>query len=74
MHLGKHDVRFVDEKQIVVGEVIQKTAGALPRLTQIQMAGVVLDALTEPDFAQHFQIVARSLFQPLRFENLVFPA
>ena len=36
------------------------------------MTRVVLDALAVPDFGQHFQIEARTLFQPLRFHQLAF--
>ena len=69
-HLGHGDVRLVDHDQEVLGEVIEEAPRALAGRAAGEVAGVVLDAGTIPDLAQHLQVVLRSKLEPLRLEQL----
>ena len=65
-------VTFVDDQQVIFGQVIDQGEGRAAGGTPIEMARVILDAGGEADLAQHLDIVARTLLDALRFNQLVF--
>ena len=54
-----------------LGKKSKRQKGAVARIPARQVHGVVFDTGAEPDLPHHFQVEARALFQPLRFEELV---
>ena len=69
VQLGDGDVRFVNEEEKVVGEVIQERPGGLAGLAHGEVAGIVLDAGTVARLAHHLDVVAGALFQPLGLQE-----
>ena len=69
VHLRQRDVRLVDEEQPVLREEIDQAPRRRAGFAAGQMPRVVLDAVAVADFAQHLQVVARALLEPLRFEQ-----
>ena len=67
--LGQRRVRLVDYDQKIGGEVIDQAGRALAFGAPGEMARIVLDARTGPDFEQHFYVEVGARFQPLRFEQ-----
>ena len=59
------DVRLVDEQDVVVGQVVEQRPRRLAGLPAGEVARVVLDAVAEPDFAQHLQVEVGALVQAL---------
>ena len=45
-----------------------------PRLSPRQVARIIFDARAKPHLFQQFQIIERSLFQPLRLQELMLCA
>ena len=62
---------LVDEQQIIVGKVVDQGVGRLPRLSAVEVPGVVLNARTEAHLGQQGQIVQGPLLQALGFQELV---
>jgi hypothetical protein len=58
-------VRLVDEHQGVGRQVIDQRRRRLARLAAGEVARVVLDALAEAQFVEHFQVEAGSLLDAL---------
>jgi len=72
--LRHRDVRFVDDEQIVLGEIIDQGRGALPRLAAAKVARIILDARAVTDLLHHLQVEAGTLLEPLGFEQFVAAA
>ena len=64
-------VAFIDQQQIILGKKVEQCVGSRARITTGDVAGVVFNALAEPHFMHHFQIVIRAHFDPLGFEQFV---
>ncbi len=68
--LRNRDVRFVDERQRVSGQIVDQRRRRLARRASRQVTRVVLDALAEPDLDHHLDVEAGALLDPLRFDQL----
>jgi hypothetical protein len=53
-----------------LGKKSSRQNGVEPGFAAGEVARVVLDAVAVADLAQHVEVVARALFEPLRFEQL----
>ena len=69
-HLRQRDVRFIDEQQKILGEVIQQRAGLAAGRAARHDARIILDALAHADLAEHLDVVARALLDALRLKQL----
>ena len=65
------DVALVDNKEEVLGEVVQQAEGALARLAPIEVAGIVLNARAVAQLAYHLQVVGGALVEPLGLIGLI---
>ena len=63
-------MRLVDDRQIVVGEVIEEGVGSVACAPSIEVSGVVLDAGAETHFTHHLQVVVGAHAEPLRLQHL----
>ena len=72
--LRQRHVRFVDDQQKILGEVIDQRVRLLAGLAAIQMPAVILDPAAIADLQNHFQIVFRPGEQPLGFEQFPLAA
>ena len=61
-------VAFVNDQQEVVCEIVQQAERALARFAPIEVTAVVLDAIAEAYFLDHFQIIQGAFFQSLGFQ------
>src|ERR1051325_1791473 len=61
-------VRFVDDAEVVVGEVVEQAGGPLAGLTAAEMPRVVLDPRAPPHFHQHVDVEMRARLEALRLE------
>ena len=61
---------LVQEHQRVLGQVVGQRRGRRPGRRAREMAGVVLDAFAMADLAEHFQVEAGALLQPLGLHQL----
>ena len=70
-NLRDRGVRLIDDNQKIfrekVDDGVRLGAGSAPR----QMSGVIFDAVAEPHFLQHFQVVFGAHPQALRFQKFV---
>ena len=69
VHLRQRHVRLVDHEQPVFGEEVEQTPGCRTGLASGQRRAVVLDAIAITDFAQHVEVVASALLEPLRLQQ-----
>ena len=67
-------MRFVEEHQRVLGQIIDQRRRRVARLGAAQMARIIFDALGEADFLHHFQVETGALFEPLLFDQFIFLA
>jgi hypothetical protein len=63
-------VRLVDERDVVIGEVVEKCIRRRARRTPVEVTRVVLDARGVAEFAHHLQVVLGALLEPVRLEDL----
>ena len=70
-NLRHSHMTLIYDAEHVLGEVVDEGEGGLAGLSAIKMARVVFNARRETHGLQHFEIVARPLFQPLRLKKLV---
>lgn len=70
-YLGDGGVRFIDDGEVVEGEIVLKGGGGGARRAPGEVAGVVLDTLAEADFVDEFQVVVRAHLEPLGFDEFV---
>src|SRR6266568_3080498 len=68
-HLGNGLVRFVNEKQIVLGDVVEKSRRSFAGQTATEMPGIIFDAVTVANGAHHFNIKKRALHDALGFDK-----
>src|SRR5689334_19345607 len=68
--LRQGHVRFVDNRQKIFREIGQERKRRLTRGAAIEMAGIVLNAVTKTDIPDHFDIVTRPARQTFIFEQL----
>ena len=68
--LRNSDVRFVDDQQEILGEVVQQRRGSGAGLPPIYVPGVVLDAGAESDLAHHLDVVVGPHPQALGLQQL----
>ena len=61
---------FIQKHERVGGHVVGQGGRRLARCGGTQVAGVVFNAFAVPHFAEHFQIEARALLQPLGLHQL----
>ena len=61
---------LVDDGDEVIGEVVEQGERPLTRGPPVDVAGVVLDAVAEPDLLHHLQVVGCPHTQPLGFQQL----
>ena len=64
--LREHRMRLIyDSQEIPVREVIEQRVRPLARLEEVDVAGVVLDALAGADLHHHLYVVVGALLEPL---------
>lgn len=66
-------MRFIDEQQEILGEIVDQRVGPCPGGQTRQVSGVVLDAAAVADFLDHLDVVHRPGLEPLGFEKLGLP-
>ena len=71
-HLRQRHVRFIDEQQKIIREIIEQCARLAAGLTARKHARIVFDALAHTDLAEHFNIIACTLLDALRFDEFIF--
>ena len=64
-------VRFVDHYQQIFWEKVDDRIGLRTGRTSRQVTRIILNAVAEAHFLQHFKIVFSAHPQPLRFEKLI---
>ena len=69
-HLRNGLMRFVDDEQEILGEIIDQAFRPVARLASRQVTGIILHARTVADFLHHLEIVARALLEALGLEEL----
>ena len=62
---------FIHNHEEILGEIIKQRKRRLPGFASVKIAGIVLNALAIADFAHHFDVVQRSLFNALCLKKLV---
>src|SRR5690242_13488948 len=68
-HLGNGLVRFVDEKQVVLRNIIEQSRRSFTGQTAAEMPGVILDTVTVADGAHHFDVKEGALDDALGFDK-----
>ena len=63
-------MRLVDERDVVVGEVVEKRIRRRAGRTPVEVARVVLDARGVAELAHHLQVVLGALLEAVRFQDL----
>ena len=63
-------VALVDDQQRIRRQIVEQTRRRLARRAPGKKARVVFDAVAVADFADHLDVEARALLEPLRFEQL----
>ena len=63
-------MRFIDDQQEILGEVVEKTVGGRTRLAAVDMSGVVLDSRAGSNLPHHLDVIARAHTQSLGLELL----
>ena len=63
-------VAFVDEDQVIVGQVVEQSGRSFAREASGEMARVVFDAVAIADLADHLQIEHGALIEALGFDDL----
>ena len=63
-------VAFVQEQQMIVGEIIEQCRRRFARQASGKMARIIFDAVAIADLADHLQIEHGALVQALRFHQL----
>ena len=59
------------ELSCACGKEIEQTVRPFTGLTSIKMQGVILNGLAMPNFSQHLQIILRTLFKAMSFNEFV---
>ena len=62
-------MRLVNDQQVIAGQEVNHRPRMRARFAAIQVTRVVFDARAIPHFLEHFQIVARALFDALRLQQ-----
>ena len=70
--LGQHHVAFINEQQVVLGEIVHQSKGCAARRPARQHTGIVLDAGTKADLPHHFNVIAGALGDALGLDELAF--
>ena len=70
INLWDADMTFIDNQQVVLGEEIQQTIGSFSGLTTIEVAAVVLDTRTMPQFLNHLHVVLHTFLNTLGFDGV----
>ena len=63
-------MRFIDEDQEVIREIVEERIRRLAGFAAGEVARIVFDARAVAHFFHHFHIVARALFQTLCFQEM----
>src|SRR5215216_7525353 len=66
-------MRLVYEGEVVVGEVVEQGVRRRAGRAPVEVARVVLDAGRVAELAHHLQVVAGTLPEPVRLEDLALP-
>ena len=69
--LGQHHMGFVDEHEIILGEIVQQRVGRAARRPAGHDPAVILNAGAEADLPQHLHVIFRPLADALGFDELV---
>ena len=64
--------KHINEQQKIIREIIEQCARLAAGLTARKHARIVFDALAHADLAEHFNIIACTLLDALRFDELIF--
>src|SRR5437870_6921847 len=62
-------MRFIDDKQELIGKIIEQNARPLPFFSSGKMPRVIFDAGAIPELPHHFNIKAGALLQPLSLKK-----
>src|SRR5699024_7323803 len=68
--LGDGHVRLVDDREEVLGEVVDEGRRRAPRRASVDVPRVILDPRAEADLLHHLDVVTRRHAEPLRLEAL----
>ena len=71
-HLRNGLVRFVDEEEVVGGDVVEKCGRSFAGQTAGEMARIILDSVAIADGAHHFDVEESALLDALRFDDASF--
>ena len=74
LNLRQRHVRFIDDQQEILGEIIDQRVRLFAGLAAVEMPAVVFDAAAIADLQNHLQIVFGAGEQPLGFEQLSLAA
>ena len=70
-NLRHRHMALVDDAKHILGEVVNQGKRRFTRLTSIQMARVVFDAVAKAHRLEHLEVIIGPLLQTLRLEQLV---
>ena len=63
-------MRLVDERDVVIGEVVQKRIRRGASRAPVEVARIVLDARGVAELAHHLQVVLGALLEAVRLQDL----
>ncbi len=72
--LRDRHVRFVDDQQEILREIVDQRVRFLPGFSAIKMARVILDSRAIPHLLDHLHVILRPRQQPLRLQQLSLSA
>ena len=68
-NLRHRDVRFVDQKQVIVGKIAEKSIRGRTGRTAAQWLAIVLNAGAIADFLHHLQVESRAGVEAMGFDQ-----
>ena len=71
-YLGYGDVAFVNDKQEIVGEIVEQAEGTRAGLSAVKVAAIVLDAAAVAELLNHLDVVVDALFEAFGLEVLAY--
>ena len=69
-NLRQGDMAFIDEDDVVLGEIIQQGIRRVAGLSAVEVAGVVFNARAVAQLAEHLDIILRALGDALGFNQI----
>ena len=63
---------FVNDKQEIVGEIVEQAEGTRAGLSAVKVAAIVLDAAAVAELLHHLDVVVDALFEAFGLEVLAY--